>query len=214
MVSAPREKLENMAWFMAALDRNMTKPDRCTIERTEDDVAGFLAYAYKYEVRKRAIPYNHSDRLEKMLRIAARWMTSHNKNGLLISGGVGCGKTTLANAISDVYMIVNRNGIRTEDAKTIAAMALDDKKEYEVLRGVRMLCIDDMGTELITAKSYGNEVMPVVDIIHYRYAKQLFTIITTNLTEKQIEDTYGSRVADRLREMCSKITIGTDSYRK
>ena len=76
-----------------------------------------------------------------------------------------------------------------------------------------MLGIDDLGTEPREVMDFGNVVTPVIDLLTKRYDEQLFTIITTNLTPKQIREHYGDRIADRLNEMIEKIVFKNDSYR-
>ena len=76
-----------------------------------------------------------------------------------------------------------------------------------------MLGIDDLGTEPQEVMDFGNVVTPVIDLLTKRYDEQLFTIITTNLTPKQIRKHYGDRIADRLNEMVEKIVFNNGTYR-
>lgn len=76
-----------------------------------------------------------------------------------------------------------------------------------------MLAIDDLGIEERDVHSYGNVMSPIVELLTYRYDKQLFTIISTNLTPPEIRAKYGDRIADRLNEMMVKIVFAAPSYR-
>lgn len=71
-------------------------------------------------------------------------------------------------------------------------------------RGVHLLVMDDMGTELSDMKAL------VTDLVSYRTtawtpqskmypSSPLRTIFTTNLTEDELQDLYGDRVLNRLR---------------
>ena len=53
----------------------------------------------------------------------------------------------------------------------------------------------------------------MVDLLTRRYDKQLFTIITTNLTPQEIRAKYGDRIADRFNEMMVKIVFENPTYR-
>lgn len=100
-------------------------------------------------------------------------------------------------------------------ALEIARLAKADPAKYNTLsESCGFLAIDDLGTEPPEISDFGNKVLPLVELLLRRYDKQLPTIITTNLSEKQIADIYGARIADRLREMCERISYNrAESYR-
>ena len=77
-----------------------------------------------------------------------------------------------------------------------------------------MLAIDDLGTEPVEVLDYGNVLYPIVDLLTRRYDRQLFTVITTNLTSEEIRAKYGERIADRLNEMMTKIVFRDSSFRR
>lgn len=89
-------------------------------------------------------------------------------------------------------------------ARDLAALAIDgDRKgEFEAVKRAPFLILDDMGTEPHTVKHYGNEILPLVEVILYRYEEMLPTIITTNYSLAGIAEAYGPRISDRLAEMC------------
>ena len=103
--------------------------------------------------------------------------------------------------------------MRIIDAKQLAILAPNPKAMTDLAKTECALCIEDMGREASEVMSYGNILSPVADIVEQRYADQLFTIITTNLTPEQIKERYGGRVADRFREMLEVITFRHASYR-
>ena len=77
-----------------------------------------------------------------------------------------------------------------------------------------LLGIDDLGTEPLVIMDYGNEKTPIVDLLSMRYENRLFTIVTTNLTPKQIRERYGERIADRFNEMMEVVIFKNPSYRR
>jgi DNA replication protein DnaC len=103
--------------------------------------------------------------------------------------------------------------LRIYDAKDIAQMSSDWDK-FKTIRSVPVLAIEDMGREPAEVMSYGNITNPLVDLLEYRYAELLPTIITTNLTAKQIREKYGVRIADRFNEMIDVVIFQSGSYRK
>ena len=76
------------------------------------------------------------------------------------------------------------------------------------------LLIDDIGTEPIEVRCYGNRILPFVDLFSLRYNLMLPTVITTNLGDRGISDYYGPRIADRITELCDKIAFNGSSFRK
>ena len=76
-----------------------------------------------------------------------------------------------------------------------------------------MLSIDDLGVEPSEVLDYGNVLSPVIELLSRRYNAQLFTIVTTNLTPKQIREHYGERIADRFNEMFERIVFENSTYR-
>ncbi len=122
------------------------------------------------------------------------------EKGLLLAGGVGCGKTTLmrffANIQPNHYQMKSVREISYEYAEH-GEMIL---KSYS--NGA--YCFDDMGTES-NKKHFGNESNVLEDIISNRYDSESLTHITTNLRSEDIEEAYGIRVRSRLRSMVNLI---------
>lgn len=133
--------------------------------------------------------------------------------GLLLHGSVGTGKTFASACISNYLM---KNG------KTVLVMNLGlyliklkkewDEAESNVLEYVKkcdLLVIDDFGVEKIS-EFVLDKAFALIDT-RYRAEKPL--IITTNLSLKDIQDRFGSRIADRLQEMCYPLRVEGQSKR-
>lgn len=137
---------------------------------------------------------------------------------MLLCGGVGCGKSTIMNAI---YMVVKRYVKRTggypEDVKAIRAQNITDVFKDDITKWhyfyAKWLFIDDLGCDSPIVNNYGTKFTPMGDLICERYENQLPTVITTNLSSDDIVQIYGERIADRLNEMCNKIIYKNKSYR-
>lgn len=133
--------------------------------------------------------------------------------GLLLHGSVGTGKTFASACISNYLM---------ENGKTVLVMNLGlyliklkkewDEAESNVLEYVKhcdLLVIDDFGVEKVT-EFVLDKVFALIDT-RYRAEKPL--IITTNLSLKEITDKFGSRISDRLQEMCYPLRVEGQSKR-
>lgn len=165
--------------------------------------------------------YETEDAKSQLLHMA-NWITSDSsKFGILLCGECGNGKSTLLKAFQQLLNFFaipdpdgqGNYGIQITDSKYVAYLGKADYKAFIQLSQKDMLGIDDLGTEPREMIDFGNVVTPVIDLLTKRYDEQLFTIITTNLTPKQIREHYGDRIADRLNEMVEKIVFKNDSYR-
>lgn len=142
--------------------------------------------------------------------------------GLLLSGPIGCGKTTLLKILSHNPF----NPFKVISARSIADEFADHGhtviKHYSILHPVNRrewfnhshigLCIDDLGTENIK-KNYGNEANVLAEVILNRYDNRDGigkTHLTTNLSAEDIISNYGKRATSRMREMFNIIEFPFD----
>lgn len=145
------------------------------------------------------------------------------QKGILLTGPIGCGKTSLMNLMRFVPP-PERNHI----IKSCRDVSFEFIQEgYEVIwRYSRMsfnnshpkiYCFDDLGTEQ-SLKYYGNECNVLGEILLSRYeyfiSHDMITHITTNLSAIEIETFYGNRVRSRLREMMNLLSYGSNSHDK
>lgn len=136
--------------------------------------------------------------------------------GILLSGPVGCGKTTLMTLMKYVTKQNNRFYLKT--CRDISFEFI--KEGYEIIhrysRGsysqteYKNYCFDDLGVEQ-NLKYYGNECNVMAEIILSRYdlfiARKVQTHLTTNLSASEIETAYGNRIRSRLRGMLNLIAF-------
>lgn len=141
------------------------------------------------------------------------------KFGLMLIGNVGNGKSTLMKAMQKAMLALVGYGIypygfglRIACARDIHNTA-DAGGRFGQLCREELLGIDDLGTEPKVEMSYGSVTTPVSDLLEYRYSRQLFTVVSTNLPPSQIKERYGLRIADRCREMFQNIVFRGESYR-
>ena len=135
--------------------------------------------------------------------------------GILLSGPVGCGKTTLMNLMKTLTSTEHKFYIKP--CRDISFEFIQDG--YEIIQKYskgklypdpKTICFDDLGTEK-NLKYYGNECNVMAEIILSRYdifiSKKIYTHITTNLSASEIETAYGNRVRSRLRNMLNLIAF-------
>lgn len=205
------EYKERRKAYMDIVNRKSMKADVPVSQRlmlnnvSMEELKKELGKAYTSLVNLRGRKLIVDDYVKDNVTNVAKWMTSgRRKEGLMIIGNVGVGKTTLMNAIKAVYF--DRVGVvmKVYSAVELTQIATsDDPYDFVRLKRYPVIGIDDLGTESETHKVYGNEVNPFVELINARYNAGLMTIITTNLDEQEITEKYGMRTYDRLRESCN-----------
>ncbi len=149
--------------------------------------------------------------------------------GIMLSGGIGCGKTTLMRFFEfnqkhsfftfsclSVSSDFARGGYEATEKynKLITAYQYNEKSFGQTEYGI---CFDDLGTE-VDKKFYGNQSNCLNEIILNRYNQKetlkARTHITTNLTADEIENRYGSRLRSRCRELFNVIDFEGDNDRR
>lgn len=143
------------------------------------------------------------------------------KNGILLCGTCGNGKTTMMKAIYDTLRLAQSAGLleRWEpllvmDAIELTKLYSRNEDDFAALRCKPLLGIEDMGREAEQVKNYGNAASPMCELLEFRYTRMLYTVISTNLTPKEIRQKYGARIADRFNEMMNVVIFENQSYRK
>ena len=209
--------------FQAILDDRQNEKSNERFKITHYDEATIkelLMKCFKSEVIKRGMEFIKDDNTQQNISKAAKWLTGDYKVGLMLYGGVGNGKTTLARSIIELISILyNTRGLREPGFVNVSAlelskMIIEAPNQYQKVKEAEKIFIDDMGTEPTNVKSWGNELSPVTELLYYRYDKQLFTLITSNFNDAQIEERYGVRISDRFSEMFDKAYFPGKSYRK
>lgn len=135
--------------------------------------------------------------------------------GLFLAGCPGCGKTTLALAISGVCHINYFTACEIEDA-----IIKDNEISVSKFYYGNGLIIDDLGSEA-NKKVYGNDP-PLKNYLYRLYddwkVKRIPLIICSNFTlhrsENWIAQFYGLRVSSRFNEMTRQFVIGNGTDRR
>jgi len=136
--------------------------------------------------------------------------------GIILSGPVGSGKTTLMNLMK--ALTPTEHKFYVKPCRDISFEFIQEG--YEVIHKYskgklyhsdpKTICFDDLGTEN-NLKYFGNECNVMAEIMLSRYdifiSKKIYTHITTNLSASEIETAYGNRVRSRLRNMLNLIAF-------
>ena len=136
--------------------------------------------------------------------------------GILLTGPVGCGKTTIMKLIRHIvphirpYEIIPARNV-TFGFNHLGYRVIDDYGNGD------FYCFDDIGVEPI-GRHFGKDCNVIGEILlsrHEIYLKSgIKTHATTNLNADELEDRYGKRVRSRMREMFNLIAFKEDAKDK
>lgn len=187
-----------------------------------------LATAFEREVRNNLQEYRNDARQRSVLDDIAVWLVNSQTTwGLMIGGIPGTGKTTILTALQRVINTlqlkdplvststdIRQAGLCIVTAKDICSKFMESQTNYRRFRETSLLALDDLGNEPSEIISYGNLLTPIEDLLEYRYQRRLFTVITTNISPKQIRSNYGDRIASRFNEMMYVVNMPPHSFRE
>ncbi|RAV29219.1 ATPase [Sinomicrobium soli] len=129
--------------------------------------------------------------------------------GLLLSGPVGCGKTSLIKLLR--YLVPHRRPYELIPCRNIVFGF--NHVGYPTISGYGnsgFYCFDDLGVEP-TGRHFGKDCNVMGEILLSRYElfknHRVMTHATTNLNAEELEDRYGNRVRSRMREMFNLVAF-------
>lgn len=131
--------------------------------------------------------------------------------GILLTGPVGCGKTSLMFLMR--YFAPHPPIVKP--AREIAFEFIRDGYDTINKYGKKPThyCFDDLGVEQ-SLKYYGNECNVIAEILLSRYdlfiSQNIKTHATTNLNAQELEKLYGNRIRSRMRELFNLIAFDKD----
>lgn len=138
--------------------------------------------------------------------------------GVLLSGPVGCGKTSLMKLLR--HLIPHQRPYEVIACRNIVFSYNGiGFKTIEDYGSSGYFCLDDLGVEPM-GRFYGKDLNVMGEILLSRYELSnetkfvLKTHGTTNLNAVELEERYGSRVRSRMREMFNLIAFDKQSVDK
>lgn len=181
------------------------------------DAKGKLLFGKQFKIHKK-------DRsvLYKLCNYQIRdWQTCKKlnidiKKGILLSGPVGCGKTSLMKLIRHITphypsfeLIPTRN--------VVFAFNHIGYRIIEQYGDNRFYCFDDLGIEP-DGRHFGKDCNVMGEVLlsrHELFLKYRFkTHGTTNLNAQELEERYGNRVRSRMREQFNLVAFDKESRDK
>ncbi len=144
--------------------------------------------------------------IQKVVSIAKQFVEKFDEtySNLLLYGNTGVGKTFLSNCIAkelidSAHTVVYLTSFQLFDLLEKYKFNYDESREesnerLEYILQCDLLIIDDLGTELVNAFVNSQFFM----CINERHLRQKSTIISTNLSFEQIQNTYSERIFSRI----------------
>lgn len=133
------------------------------------------------------------------------------EKGLLLSGPVGCGKTSLMKLLP--HLVPNQRSYELIPCRNVVfSFNHLGYKTIEEYGNSKVFCFDDLGVEPF-GQYYGRDFNVMGEVLLSRYElyiksnRKLKTHFTTNLNAKELEKRYGHRVRSRMREMFNLVSF-------
>lgn len=136
--------------------------------------------------------------------------------GILLSGPVGCGKTSLMKLLR--HIVPHQKSYELIPARNITfAFNNIGYKTIQEYGNSNFYCFDDLGVET-TGRHFGKDCNVMGEILLSRYdlflQRKIRTHATTNLNAQELEDCYGNRVRSRMRQLFNLIAFDKESVDK
>lgn len=138
---------------------------------------------------------------------------------LLLTGAGGLGKTFLLNCIYERVVSRGFPAVRVTAFRMFETMRRQhfanapEEMDFEQLISAPLLLIDDLGSEPMMRNV---TVEYLFTLLNERMAAKRHSVIATNLSPMQLQETYGERVASRLldRSRCATIMLKGKDLRR
>ncbi|MEY8869013.1 ATPase [Meridianimaribacter flavus] len=136
--------------------------------------------------------------------------------GILLSGPVGCGKTSLMKLLR--HIVPHQKSYELIPTRNITfAFNNIGYKTIQEYGNSNFYCFDDLGVET-TGRHFGKDCNVMGEILLSRYdlflQRKIRTHATTNLNAQELEERYGNRVRSRMRQLFNLIAFDRESKDK
>ncbi len=136
--------------------------------------------------------------------------------GILLSGPVGCGKTSLMKLFR--HLVPHRRPYDVIPARNVTfTFNHIGYKIIEDFGNGHFYCFDDLGVEPM-GRYFGKDCNVLGEIILSRHelflSSEITTHATTNLNAQELEERYGNRVRSRMRQLFNLIAFDKETKDK
>lgn len=184
---------------------------RCLIQEQIDDLyrSSGLTQALKHQTFEAfdlsLYPQDQRELMDNIRRVCREFAedvaSGRETDNLLLCGGVGLGKTFLCSAIANHCLKANKTVIYITFPDLVDLIRRrkfeepDSESSHENwLNGVDLVILDDLGAEKVTEFV----LQELFVLINHRVNRRLPFVISTNLSLKDLEGVYTSRVYSRI----------------
>ncbi|GFD80400.1 ATPase [Tenacibaculum sp. KUL118] len=138
------------------------------------------------------------------------------QKGILLTGPVGCGKTSLMKLLR--HIVPHKKSYKVIPCRnTVFSFNHLGYKTIEDYGNDKFYCFDDLGVEP-SGRHYGKDCNIMGEVLLSRYdlflKSKIKTHCTTNLNAKELEERYGNRVRSRMRQLFNLAAFNKNSSDK
>lgn len=188
-------------------DIEYNKANICNL--SEQNFSNFSEFLYSIEVNEEKYHSKISPQENILLikNLCEKFISNFsepNQKNLLFTGNTGLGKTFLSSCIAN-ELLKNRKNVLYQTAPVMLDTIIDyrfnksnsNQNIYNSLLTVDLLIIDDLGTECMNNMKF-TELFNIINTRLLNQNKITKTIISTNLSLKNLYDTYDERIVSRI----------------
>ena len=160
------------------------------------------------------------DYMQGVLRFCRQYADAFDEyaQGLIFMGGTGLGKTHLSLSIAQtviergfgVIYVSAPNILSRLETKQFSGRSSERNEDEQLLQECDLLIVDDLGTEFVTKFTQA----ALYNILNTRLNSGKPVIISTNLSTKEMEQTYGGRLVSRIVGMLKRIDFYGNDIRQ